>query len=268
MHVCNLCNFKSKRKYDLDRHFQTIKHKQKNNTKKRKYICCHCYKIFTRSDSLKRHVDIFCKLKSSKNVPLLKIICPFCNKKFSRIDSRNRHIREYCQYIESPINYNNIFNINSIEETDTIKSFLNYKKLINICSPERIGCSKQLYDIVVKIQDFSLKLKRNVKELRNFRKTNKRDNIIDIFENNEFIKKFFDEYNRNDLYKITNFIIDKCNNQLYEQRLQIICNVIKNYKYYITMNEEYRTGYVIYVLNALEDCEKISKVEHYNITIL
>ena len=65
--------------------------------------------------------------------------------------------------------------------------------------------------------------------------------------------------------------MDKCGgdiepNKSYEEKLDTICEVLRDYDYYKNLEEEHMTGTVDLIVNAIDECEKISKLEHYNIT--
>ena len=94
IHKCELCNFSSKQKNDLNRHLKTKKHL--NNVKQ--------YEVYTEKslvNSLKNPLNTsFSPLKSSqnsdhKNKKLFN--CKYCNKEFTRSDNLNRHIEKSCK---------------------------------------------------------------------------------------------------------------------------------------------------------------------------
>jgi hypothetical protein len=72
---CENCGHEFKKKYHLKRHLNNIiscNQKQvnniliKDNDNKNKYTCTYCYKNFTRSDSLFKHLIDRCKIKKAK----------------------------------------------------------------------------------------------------------------------------------------------------------------------------------------------------------
>ena len=222
--------------------------------------------------------------------------CPKCNYEFKHHQSYYRHKnKDSCTMIENQnvehmqnadtINNTNIenqinnninitFNVNSKEEADFIKSILTKEKILEICTPTRLGLPMQSYDIVKGIQKLSLESKKHNLELLNFKKTNSRDNIIDVLEYNVFKKTFFRRYNLDDLHKFATAIIDKVENnpdiepdKTHDEKMSIICDILKDYDYYKNLPEEDRDGTSDFILNALEECEKESKIEHYNMTM-
>ena len=84
LHICQLCNFKSKLLSNYNRHLKTQKH-LKNEEKMRKNEENEEKRISNNSEL--NHKSIL----FSEKLP--HFICKFCSKKFSRNDNLQRHIR-------------------------------------------------------------------------------------------------------------------------------------------------------------------------------
>ena len=217
--------------------------------------------------------------------------CPQCKYEFNHRSSYYRHkhnnkcgetnitnietqnINHITNIDNTTINNNTInitFSINSVEEAEKIKSILTHDKIIEICEPERKGKSLQSYDIVKKIQDLSIETKKGNKELQNFQKTNFRNDIIQVLEKGIFKTIKFKEYNREDLHKFAKYLMEKCEDiepdKSSEEKLDLICEVLKEYDYYRDLDDKYSNRTIKYIITAIDECEKLSKLHHYNIT--
>ena len=226
---------------------------------KDKWKCPNCFFVFKHQSSYSRHKKhSTCSQHITNNTN-----CHNTNNTTNNNTTNN---------ITNNNNINITFNINSPEEAEFIKSILTRDKILEICTPDSTGLSQQSYDIVKKIQDLSLESKRKHKKLRNFKKTNKRDNFIDVKKDNRIIATYFKNYNREDLLKYAKQILDGCdtiktdNSYSNEEKLDLICDILKNYDHFKNLKEEEQSGMSKYILKAIDDCEKHSKIEHYNIT--
>lgn len=208
--------------------------------------------------------------------------CPKCEYEFKHHSSFYRHKGDCEAKVINNIqnaetinnnttnNINIIFNLNSMEEVKMIKAILTPEKIMEICEPEREGRPRQTYDIVKKIQSLSIESKKNCIELQNFKKTNARDNLIDVFKDDKFCKVHFKQYNLEDLLKFANMIMDKCEEEKiepdksYDEKLDLICDVLKDYDYYNGIKDT--DGTIEFIIDAIDECEKESKLAHYNMT--
>ena len=79
----------------------------------------------------------------------------------------------------------------------------------------------------------------------------------------------FKKYNRDDIHKYAKIILKKCGkdkidpDKSYEEKLDLICDVLKDYDYFKNLAGEY--GTIDYIINAIDECEKQSKLECYNL---
>ena len=285
IYECKKCKYLTDVKWNLIRHKQTKKHlslcksgcksgsktgskkRADDNIKERKYRCNKCRRLFSHRQSLYNHK----KFNRCKKIPKIKkkIITNNTTNNITN-NTTNNTITNHTTTIENQNIINITFNINSQKEAEAIKAILTREKLIEICKPERRGLPLQSYDIVKKIQSLSIESKKNNKELQNFRKTNFRDDIIDVLENNVFKKRSFKEYNRADLHKFAKHLMDKCQDlepdKSYEEKLDLICDVLTDYDYYKNLPEEHQHGTTSYIIQAIDECEKLAKLEFYNIT--
>ena len=98
------------------------------------------------------------------------------------------------------------------------------------------------------------------------------DDFIDVKENNRIIAKYFKSYNREDLLKYAKQILEGSENikmdKSYsnDEKLDLICEILQDYDYFKGLRSEDHSGMSIYILRAIDDCEKQSKLAHYNIT--
>ena len=149
LHICQLCDFSSHLLTNYNRHLKTNKHQKnvekcgkivdenskKNTEKNQKSILfstidpqkkCHfCLKIFSRIDSLKRHISI-CKLntydkknpaipRNSKNVEKKntgnKFCCFYCHKSYSSQSNVTRHEKNCHQREQSILKMKNDYEL-------------------------------------------------------------------------------------------------------------------------------------------------------------
>ena len=280
-YTCDPCNYKTNTRQYFYAHKKTQKHCRKckskpkikveskikeninkNDKEKEKWQCPKCHFEFKHHSSYYRH-------KIKDNCTTLIEIENQTNQTAKTIQNIEQNIEQ--QQIN---NINITFNINSKEEAEFIKSILTPEKIMEICTPTRHGLPLQSYDIVKSIQKLSLESKKNNLELFNFTKTNARDNIINVLENNVFKKTFFKQYNLEDLHKFATAIMEKVANdpnlepdKSYDEKMDLICDILKDYEYYKNLPDDDRDGTANFILNALEECEKESKIEHYNMTV-
>lgn len=293
LYICEKCHYSTTIKCNYKRHLKTKKHlsnnfldisesakskpevsqskpevsqgkpevSQENNPLK----CPYCNYIFKHKQSLSKHKNRNrCLKKNNKNFLFLK---KNLEKKLEKNLEKENIITNNIN--NGTINNNNInivFNINSIEEAEEIKKLLTPNKILEICNSEKSGLNLKSSDYILKIQNFSLQSKKENKSLQYFRKTNARDNYIDVKINDKYEKMEFDQYNRTDLLKTAKTLLDLCEkNKTYDENLNHICEVLSEYDYYSNLNENDKQG-VDNVIKAIKDCEKKSKIEHYNIT--
>lgn len=299
MNHCSCCDYFTLDKSNYKKHLKTKKHLRNNkkSTSKDPEVIQKIYKsttptIIQKTDIVKKDIDNN-NIGDIEERDLSDFQCPEClfifkykqglwkHKKFNRCKGKIVNDKQNVTNITNITNnttnntiHNTInitFNVNSKEEAKAIKNLLTKEKIIEICKPQRNGLSYQSYDIVKKIQDLSLESKRTHLELQNFRKTNVRDDIIDVLENNVFKKVNFRTYNRADLHKFAKQIMEGCEkiatDKSYEEKLDLICEILKHYDHYKNLDPKYHTGISEYILKAIDDCEKKSRMEHYNITI-
>lgn len=74
IYACNKCNKQFRSKTHLETHlnkkFPCVKDKENENIefiKQKNYECKYCFKLFSRSDTLKKHVDGYCTVKKNKD---------------------------------------------------------------------------------------------------------------------------------------------------------------------------------------------------------
>ena len=138
---CPICNYKSVRKNQYERHLLTKKHlnntqqqlsgvfltnsslvqKVPHKLKEENFECC-CGKIFSRKDNYMRHVSKYClKNKQKQNEKVTKNyfinqdkhVCKYCYSQYSTKYNLNKHIKKCKQKNSQFINNNNNNNINN-----------------------------------------------------------------------------------------------------------------------------------------------------------
>lgn len=98
-------------------------------------------------------------------------------------------------------NDNKILNSNSIEEISYIINFLyNKYKDTGIEIPSNPGYYIEF------VSNLMLELKKNNKPLRNFRKSDPNDNIIEVYIDNKFVERKHDKYFKSELFKYMNIL--------------------------------------------------------------
>jgi hypothetical protein len=68
LYVCNLCGYETLYKTNYTGHLERKKSCIPTSNKQRKkkkvvFECVHCLKLYSRSDSLLRHIQMYCKQK-------------------------------------------------------------------------------------------------------------------------------------------------------------------------------------------------------------
>ena len=275
MHFCKSCNYSTPLAYNYKRHCKTKKHlsntlksqpgvnqkstksqpkvNQKSTKSQPKWFCEHCDKYFKHKQSYYLH-----KSKRCRNKPVIQNINNINNITNNTNNTNN--------------NLNIILKVGSVEEAEKIKSLLTPEVIMKLCEPKRMGYPWQTYDMIKNISNYSLQLKQNNKELQNFKKTNARDNIIDVYDDDQWNKKFFDDYIRNDLQKYADIILKKCEDKSVEpdisryEKLEIIKEVCQNYEKYKKIDQEDMDGIILFTLDAIDEQIKEHKLLHYNIT--
>ena len=135
---CLICNYKSIRKNQYERHLKTNKHINrakeynensnvdvkniKGSDKKKEYLCS-CGKIFSREDNFQRHYKNQCQKTTLKE----RLICCFCNNSYSTNYNLNKHIKK-CK--QNPINNNDDLNYKKLFETMYKEVIKSNKKLV------------------------------------------------------------------------------------------------------------------------------------------
>ena len=276
-YVCEPCKYRTNVRQYFYAHNKTKKHYRKTQMLPRykldNWKCPNCKYSFKHKSSLKRHKNkcdetIINNIKN-QNVTNINKNVTNIDKSVTNVDKSVTNIDKSVTNVDKLVTNHNTINItlsiNSPEEAEKIKEMLTAEKFKEICYSEDVESS----DILKRIQNFSLNTKKNTKELQNFKKQNMKDNIIDILENNIFKKVYFNEYNREDLHKFAKHLMDKCENiepnKSYEEKLELICDVLKDYEYYKN-KKEITSGTIKFIMKSIDECEKLSKIEHYNIT--
>lgn len=269
-YICEPCKYKTNVRQYFYAHNKTKKHYRKTQmqpVKKRErkddWKCPNCEYEFHHHSSFYRH----------KNKCEEKVINNIQNQNIKNIKNIKtiKNINNITNIDNQTINNNTInisLSINSCEEAEKIKSILTTNKILEICKSEREGKSLQSYDMVKRIQNLSIETKKKNKDLQNFQKTNFRNDIIQVLENGIFQTVKFKEYNREDLHKFAKYILERCEeiepDKSLEEKLELICEVLMDYEYYRELEHENRT--IRFIVTAIDECEKLSKLEHYNMT--
>ena len=216
--------------------------------------CEYCQKTFKHKSSLSKHQNYRCKKK-----PMPNITNNITNNNITNTNTTNN-------------NLNITLNIGSVEEFNKIKSLITPEVIQKLCAPQRMGLPRQTYDMIKNISNYSIQLKQENKELQNFKKTNVRDNLIDVYDDEKWSKEFFEDYFLKDLHKYTEVILKKCEEKAVEpdisrdEKLEIIKEVCKNYEKYKKIDEEDLDGIISFTLDAIDEQIKQTMITHYNIT--
>jgi hypothetical protein len=195
---CDICNYKTKYVYNYNKHIKTLKHKNKEeeihlleDENTNNFICNICNKKLCSKQSLINH-NITCRGVSSS------LECYKCNKKFNNRSTRYKHEKK-CNITNSKlININNTTNItNNITNNNIINNTINitvnnlgnekieyliddpeFIKFMNNCIENKID---GICNLIAKKHFDPLH-----PENHNIRKLNKKDNFIEIFNNNSW----------------------------------------------------------------------------------
>ena len=201
---CKICNYNTKYVYNYNKHVKTLKHKIKeeehllcihNNIEN--FICNICNKHLCSKQSLINH-NIKCRGVSSS------LECSKCNKIFNNRSTRYKHEKK-CNISNLQIVNNTINNtINNITINNTINNTINitvnnlgnenidyliddpeFIKFMNNCIENKID---GICNLIAK-KHFDPEHPEN----HNIRKLNKKDNFIEIYDNNSWnIKNYKD----------------------------------------------------------------------------
>ena len=266
-YYCKICDYKTNNRSGYYQHTKTKKHikkssksnpeviqrSSKSNPEQNNLQCPNCEYVFKYKQGLWKHT----KLNRCKH------------SNGSVINSHNTNSNN----ITNNITNNIVFNVNSPEEVQMIKSILTDEKILEICQSDSWGVPRQSYDMMKKIQSLSIESKKQNPELCNFKKTNARDDLIDVLENNVFKKTHFKEYNREDLCKYADIIWNRCSDiepcKSHYEKIDIIRDILRDYDHYksIKNRADISGSAMIYcVIEAINECERDSKLAHYNIT--
>lgn len=267
---CNNCNYHTNTRQYFYSHKKTKKHQKYLKTLpdvSQMLAGCHPNVIPMSSQS------------NPKVIPNLE--CPKCKYIFTKRQNLWRHKKkDTCKAVIASVinNINNINNgtINNTNNTniihiniDSVEAAEKLKELLCISSDEiRQSGSKNLnfasYNILKKMQNFSTKIKKENPEFQYFKKTNRNDNLIEIYKDNRFQLTFFDKFYREELLKITKIMLENCKREkCYDENLNFIYEILSDYKYYNELNDDDKHGVDI-VLQGIKEFEKESKIEHYN----
>ena len=282
MYFCEFCNYKSTDKSNYNRHLKSKKHLRNSHPGSSKshpkviqghpkviqkssrghpempnpLQCPHCLYIFKYKQGLSKH-----KLKNRCKSSVKSVIQNITNNNNITNNTNNT----------TNNNLNMILKIGSIEEAEKIKSLITPEVILKLCEPKRAGLPRQTYDMIKSISNYSIQLKQENKELQNFKKTNIRDNMIDIYDKN-WNKEYFSKYILKDIQKYAEIILKKCEEKAVQpdisrdEKLEIIREVCQNYDKYKKIDEEDLDGIISFTLDAIDDQIKEHKILHYNIT--
>ena len=277
---CEPCGYKTNSKQGYYQHKKTKKHKT-NFSDENSHSQKH-------SQNIAKHSQNIAKKEIEENEFYGK--CEYCQKSFKHQSSLSKHQNYRCKKKPMPTITNNItnnnitntnttnnnlnitLNIGSVEEFSKIKSLITPDVILKLCEPQRMGIPRQTYDMIKNISNYSIQLKQENKELQNFKKTNVRDNLIDVYKDEKWSKEFFEDYFLKDLQKYTDIILKKCEEKAVEpdisrdEKLEIIKEVCKNYEKYKRYDPEDLDGIISFTLDAIDEQIKQSMITHYNIT--
>ena len=202
---CKLCNYTTDVKGNYNKHIETIKHKKNiiidielKNKNNEKFICNICNKQLSSKQSLILHSNICKGVKST-------LECSICNKIFNNRNTRYVHEKKCSirkKILQTDINTtkniitNNINNgiINNIvinnygnENIDYFIENPNFIKFMNKCVENKL---QGICDLIAK-KHFDPEHIEN----HNIRKLNKKDNFLEIYDNNKWnIKDYKDSF--------------------------------------------------------------------------
>jgi hypothetical protein len=210
MYICELCNYSTNRKYNLDRH-NKFKHSNlnnqliqseiinndnndnDNNNDRKLYICCKCNKKYKIEKYLIEHQKK-CKGLSSFH-------CPNCMKLFSHSSNKSEHIKNVnCKP-------NSIFTI--IDKNE---------KLINNFGLERIDYIK--FDDIIKIfvENYEYIVPKYI-ELKYFNSKFPENHNIKYTKSNDCLIKENDEWIGTNLTNLANKLLHINSHELYKYYL-------------------------------------------------
>jgi hypothetical protein len=260
-HKCEICNFSSKQKNDLNRHLKTKKHlnnekkyeeennkkllqnykipqntsffphntsKNTNHTYKEKIKCEYCYKEYSRIDNLNRHIEKFCKKKQeldkmeNENNELHEII-KSQSKKISKIEKK---LEKNGKQINNTQNNNSH---NTINNTIHINNY-GEENLEMLTDEFKEKCVTRPFYAILEIIK-KIHFNDDYPENKNMRLVNKRDNKIQVLDDgkwkyrykDEAVKYAFDDSNE----RLEQFCIEKSHK--FRKFIKLCCeDIIKN----------------------------------------
>jgi hypothetical protein len=219
-YYCNSCDYLATRKYDFERHLKTPKHlrndkifplKIKSSTKTHNqstkshnyaqniYECEHCLKTYSRSDSLKRHIDKSC----------------YKYKQLQLIKFQGEQIEELKKQIETLIvkhsgSYNNNHsNNNSNNTTNNTININNYgsEDITHITNAVKTELLKSPYGMIPMLFE-KVHFNPEKPENWNIMLVNKKDGYIQVYDNNQW-KTMDKKDTLRDLVDAKYFILDE-----------------------------------------------------------
>ena len=200
LYNCSICNYSTLSKSNYNRHIETIKHKSREIYCKNIFICDKCNKKLSTKQWLDNHV------KNCRGTTSI-VECGKCNKEFNNRYSRYAHEKK-CKEIDKNIILckdnitNNITNniVNNITNNNTINITINNIGKENIdYFLEHTDFSNFMYNCIENKTNgiCNLIAKKHFDpehpENHNIRKFNKKDNFLEIYDNNSWnIKNYKD----------------------------------------------------------------------------
>lgn len=158
MPSCNLCHYDFKCNYDLNKHFNTKKHKEKLNSGT---ICTGCFKEFSTKFNKSRHEQ-----KCNRTV---QNITNIETQNITNVENQNITNIENQNITETKNNINNITNIILLNNPEEIKSFV--MTISDLQSKKTTDCFQKLIldDMISKkydLMDYVEKFDREVDKAR------------------------------------------------------------------------------------------------------
>ena len=200
---CTICNYTTLVKCNYNKHIETLKHKKKELNCEQKYICNKCNKQLSSKQSLDNHT-ISCRGTS------YILECGKCDQKFNNRYTRYAHEKK-CKVNNNKMKLhdNNIMSNNNITNNITIHNIINNNTInitINNLGYENIDYFLEHHDFT----NFMTKCIENKAdgicnliakkhfdpehpENHNIRKLNKKDNFLEIYDNNNWNTKNYKE---------------------------------------------------------------------------
>lgn len=240
-HKCNLCEYKTNKKSNLSRHYNTLHekiNKEKNNVKNikldeiikinDKYTCNNCNKLFYSIMEIEKHIKLECKYDIRYNNFYI-----FLDEKIGTNIFKNKEAGDI-YIIQTDFSTNNVFKIgittNLVDRLKTYRTGCNYEPKIHYYFPcKNITKADKL--LKIKLRDYKIKREiytgnvDQIKEiiLHNLKQIN--DNIVhaykpdikinDICECIKCNKVFYTECDLNKHNKIIHIIQEKNNECCY-----------------------------------------------------